>query len=85
MYDPFEIARRPTTVNDLHESMFRASGIIDYVKHLLAHKVPTEVILDLLAAIENQPGREMEWGPGDGPVFVDELEAKTKWLQRENS
>ncbi len=56
-----EIANMPTLVkgnfrDGIHESIFRASGILDLVEYLLIKETDTKIILALIDQIENHPG-----------------------------
>jgi hypothetical protein len=46
MRSPFEIGKQPTTVNRMHESIFRAYAILDLVRDLLRRGTPGDVVLD---------------------------------------
>lgn len=45
----------PTNVDDIHESVFRSYQTLRFVRYMLEHKVPSDVILKLLYEIDSLP------------------------------
>lgn len=70
MRSPIEIATLPTVIDRMHESLYRAYGVLDLVKDLLKRGTPGDVVLDLITAIEGEPRREAVWG-ASGLSFVE--------------
>lgn len=55
-----EIAKLPTVVNNIHESVFRADAILDKVEELLDLKVNHEVIFQIVQELRNAPNVSVE-------------------------
>ena len=57
-----QIRKTPVIVDNIHESLFRSSQMLNYVKVLLELGTPTEVILEIIHACyvdDLSPVREM--------------------------
>lgn len=55
MQSLFDIAKLPTVVNNVHQSVYRAAAILQMTKELLEAGVPAPIILSLIAQVEQQP------------------------------
>lgn len=55
------IVNEPTTVNDIHESVYRSYHILNLVEDLLGRGVPSDVILELLRELREAPRKEVAW------------------------
>ena len=49
--NPFDVASRPTVINNTHESLFRSYHLLALVERWLADGVPAPVVLEWVAAI----------------------------------
>jgi len=50
-----EILKQPTTINNVHESVYRVAWVLRYVERLLRKGAPAEVVLDFIEDMENAP------------------------------
>ena len=64
----------PTTINNVHQSVYRDSHILDYVLWLLENKTPHDVIIGIMSDLDNLPNKEHVYV--NGQVVVTELEDK---------
>lgn len=54
------IVNSPTTLENIHESVYRVSAILDMVRYLLSENTPPQVVLCLISAAEALPSRRDE-------------------------
>lgn len=53
------LAGRPTVFNKVHESVYRSYNILQIVRNLLKAGAPTDVVLEILDAIDTLPPLEL--------------------------
>ena len=50
-----EIEHAPTTLDNIHQSVYRSSHILEYVKWLLEEGTPSNVVRDIISGLEALP------------------------------
>lgn len=56
-----DIAKIPTTVNKVHESVYRSYHILNKVADLLHKGTPAQVVLELIAEMQDMPHVDVTW------------------------
>jgi hypothetical protein len=54
------LMRMPTTIDNIHESVYRSYNTLRYVEHLLEAGTPAPIILELLREINDFPTIKIE-------------------------
>ncbi len=64
-YGIFETQNLPTSVNGVHQSVYRAYHILSIVQKLLAGETPSDVVLTILHELRSLPPKEerLPWIP----------------------
>lgn len=73
-----DVSNYPTTINSIHESVYRSYHILDKVLDWLKCGVPADVLLELVEEMKTAPNKEMVVGNwlGTGPTVAEALEQK---------
>lgn len=51
----FDIRRMPTTLDMVHESVFRSYHVLEKVQELLRQQTPARVILEVIEDLQSEP------------------------------
>ena len=74
MPDIKSIVDAPTTINNVHESMYRSYLILDYIAYLISlEDVPTLAIRTILHDLQDLPHKKVETQIVDGDLIITEI------------
>jgi hypothetical protein len=54
------VIQRPTTVNKVHESIYRSYAILDYAEWLLEHDTPPDVVLWIIRDLRRLENKDAD-------------------------